>query len=94
MKISVYTSCAINYYAKARALAYSIQRNSPDTSVTVCICDEIPEGIDPQADGFLHAWTPNDLGYSPGWVFQHNIMELCTAVKGRALQRLPVRRKW
>src|SRR3546814_20040146 len=33
-------------------------------------------------------WQPHDLGYSRAWVFQHNVMELCTGVKGRALQRL------
>src|SRR3546814_9484064 len=33
-------------------------------------------------------WQPHDLGYSRAVVFQHNVMELCTGVKGRALQRL------
>lgn len=88
MKIAVYTSCALNYYAKARALLESIRRNSPNTSVTLCLCDEPAGSCDPLAQGFDRLWQPHDLGYSRAWVFQHNIMELCTGVKGRALQRL------
>lgn len=33
-------------------------------------------------------WLPGGLGYDRGWIFQHNVIELCTAVKGRALLRL------
>lgn len=88
MKIAVYTSCALNYYAKACALADSIARNSPNTSVTLCLCDEPDESCDPQAHGFTRMWQPQDLGYDRSWIFEHNIMELCTGVKGRALERL------
>lgn len=88
MKIAIYTSCALNYYAKAKALVQSARRNSPSASVTLCLCDVLSEGIDPVQDGFARCWTPADLGYGPGWIFEHNIMELCTAVKGRALVEL------
>lgn len=88
MKIAIYTSCALNYYAKAKALVQSAERNSPGTTVTLCLCDVLPGNIDPVADGFAACWTPADLGYDPGWIFEHNIMELCTAVKGRALVEL------
>ena len=88
MKIAVYTSCALNYYAKARALVDSIHRNSPNTSVTLCLCDEPLDDCVPLEQGFDRLWLPRDLGYDRAWIFQHNIMELCTGVKGRALQRL------
>ena len=88
MKIAVYTSCALNYYAKARALVDSIHRNSPNTSVTLCLSDEPSGDCVPLEQGFDRLWLPRDLGYDRSWVFQHNIMELCTGVKGRALQRL------
>jgi hypothetical protein len=88
MKIAVYTSCSLNYYAKARALLESIRRNSPNTSLALCLCDEPAADCDPLADGFDHVWQPHDLGYDRAWVFQHNVMELCTGIKGRALQRL------
>ena len=88
MKIAVYTSCAINYYAKARALLESIKLNSPNSTLTLCLCDELSHDCDPLSDGFDRLWFPSDLGYDENWVFQHNIMELCTGVKGRALVRL------
>lgn len=88
MKIAIYTSCALNYYAKAKALVQSAQRNSPGATVTLCLCDMLPDSIDPSADGFARFWTPLDLGYEAGWIFEHNVMELCTAVKGRALLEL------
>lgn len=88
MKIAVYTSCAINYYAKACALLESINLNSPNTTLTLCLCDELPSDCDPLSDGFDRLWLPGDLGYDQNWIFQHNIMELCTGVKGRALLRL------
>lgn len=88
MKIAIYTSCALNYYAKTLALVQSARRSSPNASVTLCLCDALPEGIDPLSDGFVRCWTPADLGYDEAWIFQHNIMELYTAVKGRALVEL------
>lgn len=88
MKISVYTSCAVNYYAKARVLLDSIRKNSPNTTLTLVLCDRAPLDLDPKAHGFDDVWTPEDLGYDIGWIFKHNVMELCTAVKGKALERL------
>lgn len=88
MKIAVYTSCALNYYAKARVLADSIRRNSHNTTVTLCLCDALDADSDPLKQGFDRFWTPEDLGYDRGWIFKHNVMELCTGVKGRALTRL------
>lgn len=88
MKIVVYTSCALNYYAKARAMVDSIHRNSPNTTVTLCLSDELYEDCVPLDQGFDRLWLPRDLGYDRSWIFQHNIMELCTGIKGRALQRL------
>ena len=88
MKIAVYTSCAANYYAKARALLDSIRANSPNTTLTLVLCDQIPLDVDPVGHGFDSVWTVEDLGYSHGWIFKHNVMELCTAVKGYALERL------
>ena len=88
MKIAVYTSCAMNYLAKARALAESLALVEPEATLTLCLGDIPPDDFDPRAEPFDRIWLPEDLGYDPGWIFQHNIMELCTAVKGRALMRL------
>jgi hypothetical protein len=88
MKISVYTSCSLNYLPKARALAESLASVEPTASLTLCLNDIAPDWFNPQTEPFDRVWLPEDLGYDPGWVFQHNVMELCTAVKGRALMRL------
>ena len=88
MKISVYTSCALNYLPKARVLAESLANAEPRASLTLCFNDVLPDWLDPATEPFDRIWLPEDLGYDPGWIFQHNVMELCTAVKGRALMRL------
>ena len=88
MKISVYTSCALNYLPKARVLAESLACVEPRASLTLCFNDVPPDWFDPATEPFDRIWLPEDLGYDRGWIFQHNVMELCTAVKGRALLRL------
>lgn len=88
MKYSVYTSCSINYLPKARALAESLAHHQPDARLTLLLNDEAPDWLDLSVEPFHRIWTPKDLGYDSAWIFQHNVMELCTAVKGRALLRL------
>ena len=88
MRFSVYTSCAINYLPKARALAESLRHHQPDARLTLCLNDRVPPWLDLSNEPFDQIWLPGDLGYDPAWIFQHNVMELCTAVKGRALVRL------
>jgi hypothetical protein len=88
MKFSVYTSCALNYLPKARALAESLRLHQPDARLTLCLADRAPDWFDPLTEPFDRIWTPEQLGYSPDWIFQHALMELCTAIKGRALARL------
>jgi hypothetical protein len=88
MKISVYTSCSLNYLPKARVLAESLANVEPTASLTLCLNDIAPDWLDRRTEPFDRIWLPEDLGYDPGWIFQHNVMELCTAVKGRALMRL------
>jgi hypothetical protein len=88
MKISVYTSCSLNYLPKARVLAETLAATNPGARLTLCLNDRPPDWFDPAVEPFDRIWLPEDLGYEPGWIFQHNVMELCTAVKGRALMRL------
>ncbi|HUF86331.1 MAG TPA: hypothetical protein VMM59_03030 [Thermohalobaculum sp.] len=88
MSISVYTSCALNYLPKARVLAESLAAAEPGATLTLCLNDVPPPWLDLAAEPFERIWLPADLGYDRGWIFQHNVMELCTAVKGRALLRL------
>lgn len=88
MKISVYTSCALNYLPKARVLAESLAAAEPLATLTLCLNDVPSPTLDLAAEPFHRVWLPGDLGYDRGWIFEHNVMELSTAVKGRALLRL------
>ena len=88
MSYSIYTSCSLNYLPKARALAESLRHHQPDARLTLCLNDIAPDWLELSAEPFDRIWTPGDLGYDRAWIFQHNVMELCTAVKGRALVRL------
>lgn len=85
MKIQVYTSCSINYLPKARVLAQSLKRRTPNSRITLLLNDRYTGLIDTDNEPFDEVLTPLDMGYSKGWIFQHNVMELCTAVKGRFL---------
>ena len=69
---------------KARVLAVSLACVEPQASLTLCLNDVHPDWLDPATEPFDRIWLPEDLGYDRGWIFQHNVMELCTAVKGRA----------
>jgi hypothetical protein len=88
MIFSVYTSCSINYLPKAVVLAKSFKNYHPDGRITLLLNDVLPPWLDLNSLTFDQILTPKDLGYSSGWVFSHNVMELCTAVKGAALVRL------
>ncbi len=66
----------------------ALARHAPGASLTLCLNDEPPPGLDLAGEPFARVWQPADLGYDRAWVFQHDVMELCTAVKGRALRRL------
>jgi len=88
MSYSIYTSCSVNYLPKARALAESLARHQPEARLTLCLNDLVPEWLDLSAEPFDQIWLPHDLGYDRDWIFMHNVMELSTAVKGRALLRL------
>lgn len=88
MRFSVYTSCSLNYLPKARVLAESLTHHQPNARLTLLLNDVAPDWLDLGAEPFDRVWTPTDLGYDRSWIFQHNVMELCTAVKGKALVRL------
>lgn len=88
MKVAVYTSCSSNYLPKARVLAATLKAFHPEAQIALLLCDETPPFVDFEQEQFDFVWRPHDLGYDRGWMFEHNVMELCTAVKGRGLLRL------
>lgn len=87
--IHVFTSITTNYLPKARVLAESIRRHGPGFRIHLVLCDEPPPGFDLAMEPFDALITLADLGLDdPAWLFSHSVVELCTAVKGPALQYL------
>jgi hypothetical protein len=94
--MDVFTSITLNYLPKARILAESIKKFHPDWILHVVICDRLSSlerskiQVDFAEELFDHvAWLDDfiipDLS---AWIFKHNVVELCTAVKGYYLDKL------
>jgi hypothetical protein len=86
----VYTSITKNYLPKARVLSRSLKRHNPGWRLCVILCDTPPENFDLRREPFDDLLTLAELGVPnwKSWAFGHNVVELCTAVKGVAAQRL------
>ncbi|MBD5641882.1 MAG: glycosyltransferase [Desulfovibrio sp.] len=83
----VFTSCVNNYLPKARVLAQSLKTHNPDWQFCLLLGEEPPEGFELAAWPFDRLLQFSQLGIPnyPGWSFGHSVVELCTAVKGYAL---------
>ncbi len=86
MKILVYSSFTFSYLNRARALFQTLRRFHPDWELVALITDEPPAGFafDPASEPFDRVVWARDLGIPnfQGWLFRHDIVEVCTAVKG------------
>ncbi len=92
MRVTAFTSFSFSYLNRARVLAESIKRHHPDWSVIAAIVDREPPGFtfDPSAEPFDAILGVDDIVGPLGsaWLFSHNVVEACTAVKGPVLRRL------
>jgi hypothetical protein len=92
--IRVFTSAAPNYLGKVRTLVASLKKHHPELELHLVVA-ELPAAaaIDAEAEGLASVMSLADLGSAgdPGWLFAHSIVELCTAVKGAALELLLAR---
>lgn len=90
MRVAIYTSCSVNYLAKARVLGSSLRTSEVDCDLHVLLNDQAPVWLDVAAEPFHRIVTPDELGYEslPLVLFEHTVMEMNTAVKGRYLKRL------
>lgn len=87
-KIHAYTSITANYLPKARVLARSVKSTDPSVAFHLVLSDTLPIGVDLESEPFdtciqLEELVTDNL---PRWVFGHSVVELCTAVKGAALE--------
>lgn len=92
MTIHAYTSFTYSYLNRARVWAKSLKRQHPDWIVWAIITDKEPEGFvfDLALEPFDRLVTAEDLfgEETERWLFGMDIVEACTAVKGRALQHI------
>ncbi len=92
MAVHAFTSFSFSYLNRARVLARSLRRHHPDWILWAVIVDKEPEGfrLDAKHDDFDRVINAQELFGSEynSWLFGHDIVEACTAVKGRALQHI------
>lgn len=86
MKVLCYSSFTFSYLNRARVLFESVRRFHPDWELVALITDAPPPGFDfdPENEPFDRVVYAQDLGVPnfPGWLFGHDVVEICTAVKG------------
>lgn len=90
--ICCYTSFTYAYLGRARTLLATLRVAHPDWTVCAVVVDEPPSGA-LAADllaGFDVVFGLDDLGIARvrAWLFKHDVVEACTAVKAAAMLRL------
>lgn len=87
-----FTSFTFGYLGRARVLAESVKRFNPDWRFVALISDLPPAGFefDPSREPFDHVVWGHELPIPEvsSWIFKHDLVELCTAVKGPMLELL------
>ncbi|MFT4520613.1 MAG: hypothetical protein ACI9JM_003017 [Halioglobus sp.] len=88
--IHAYTSITANYLPKARVLAESIKRTDPEVQFHLILSDNAPVGFNLADEPFDFLITAQELVTDrfAQWAFGHSVVELCTAVKGVALEHI------
>jgi glycosyltransferase involved in cell wall biosynthesis len=90
MTIYAFTSVAVNYIPKARVLARSLKRLHPEIKFCLLLAEPIPAGMTIDCGDFDSVETLEQLGIEnlKIWLFQHSLVEVCTAIKGFYLCQL------
>jgi hypothetical protein len=91
MKVLCYTSFTFSYLDRARVLFRTLRRRHPDWELVALLTDEPPPGFhfDPAEESFDRVVRVQDLGIPDWrrWLFKHDVVEACTAVKGPFLHQ-------
>ena len=91
-RVCCFTSFTYAYLGRAQTLLATLRAAHPDWTVCAVVVDEPPPGEN--ADGLLAGFDLrlglDDLGIprARAWLFKHEIVEACTAVKAAAMLRL------
>lgn len=92
MAVHAFTSFSYSYLDRARVFAASLRRLHPDWVIWAVVTDREPDGFrfDLDTEDFDRVVTAEALfgEETDRWLFGHDIVEACTAVKGRALRHI------
>ncbi len=91
-RVCCFTSFTYAYLGRALTLLSTLRAAHPDWAVCAVVVDEPPPGM-AEADllaGFDLVLGLHDLGIprARAWLFKHDVVEACTAVKASAMLRL------
>ena len=90
--VHCYTSFTYSYLSRARILAQTLKQAHPNWKIWALLTDEAPPELEKQIDlsDFDFVIYSKELGFESyySWIFKHNIVEACTAVKGQMLHYL------
>ncbi len=91
-RVDCFTSASFAYLDRARILFETLRRHHPDWRLWLCLVDEEPEGFTfrPEQELFDAVVRTEALGIEDlaRFKFEHDVVELCTAVKGPMLCHL------
>ena len=92
MTVHAFTSCSYSYLNRARVLASTLRAQHPDWVIWLVMTDKEPNDfrLDMDREDYDRILTVEDLygEVTEQWLFGHDIVEACTAVKGRACVRI------
>ncbi len=91
--IYAFTSAALYYLPKARLCLGSLRCHHPEFRLCYALADRLPAGMrieEACVDEVIPVESLPEIG-TPGWIFQHSIVELSTGIKGAVLRRLLAR---
>jgi hypothetical protein len=91
MKILCYSSFTFSYLNRARVLFQTLRQFHPDWELVALITDRAPPGFvfDAAREPFDRVVWAQDLAIPDfqQWLFKHDVVEVCTAVKGPFLHQ-------
>ncbi|HEY0185541.1 MAG TPA: hypothetical protein VGC09_22290, partial [Rhodopila sp.] len=91
-EVHCFTSASFAYLDRVRVLAETLHEHHPDWVFWLCLVDNEPPGFafDPEREQIDRIVRVGELGVPDlcRWLFVHDIVELCTAVKGAMLCKM------
>ncbi|GJD37373.1 hypothetical protein [Methylobacterium aerolatum] len=91
MNIHYYTSITYSYLSRALVLHETVRKYHPEWTSWLIVSDRPPsDAIGVEKFGYDHVLYIDDFSdqFSKSFIFMHNIVEMCTAVKGEALRKI------